>query len=87
MEFNRQGLSQTQESVQKLTMKMQFQKTYATCTKKCITDYKYKDLADVEKKCLVKCYESFNEGNSIAQQLLSSYLVEYEKKKEAEAHN
>eukprot|EP00331_Platyophrya_macrostoma_P010929 CAMPEP_0176429446 /NCGR_PEP_ID=MMETSP0127-20121128/13716_1 /TAXON_ID=938130 /ORGANISM="Platyophrya macrostoma, Strain WH" /LENGTH=68 /DNA_ID=CAMNT_0017811253 /DNA_START=96 /DNA_END=302 /DNA_ORIENTATION=+ len=68
-------------------MKMLFQKTYAICTKKCITDYKSKDLADIEKKCLVKCYESYNEGGNIVQQFIVNYLDEYEKKKEAEIIN
>ncbi len=83
-----------QEQHEKESEKNQFRtvikhhSTYAfdICTKKCLTNFKSKDLSDKEKICLTKCFDRKIETFFLTTNTLNSFM-DAAKKKQAETQS
>ena len=66
----------------KMFLKLHAKYIFDICTKKCITDFKGKELSDKEKICLSRCFDRKRESIEYSQKTLHTYMEAHQKKQE-----
>ncbi len=76
--------NQMEEAVNpmKMFLKLHAKYIYDICTKKCITDFKSKELSDKERICLSRCYDRKRDSIEYSQKTLHTFLEAHQKKQE-----
>jgi len=80
MEIQEQQIEETEKDQFRTVIKFQAGYIYNICTKKCITNFKSKDLNDKEKICLSKCFDRKIESFFQASNTLGTFMEAHQKK-------
>lgn len=80
MDVQEQQVEESEKDQFRTVMKHHSKEAFEICTKKCITNFKSKELSDKEKMCISKCFDRKVETFFVAMNTLNTFTAASQKK-------